>query len=129
MKKLVLVFVLGVFALNVNAQNAEKAKKLLDEVSAKVNSYENIQIEFKYQLNNKELNLGLHVNVPMTIGDGTNYTVSFNPYTSPFALDANGNIVANDNAPANGYPVESYMVLYISLRAFIWLYEEMVNPQ
>jgi outer membrane lipoprotein-sorting protein len=54
MRKLVLVLVFGVFAFNVHAQNAQKAKKLLDEVSAKVNSYENIQIDFKYELNNKE---------------------------------------------------------------------------
>ena len=31
MKKLVLVLVLGLFAFNANAQNADKAKKLLDE--------------------------------------------------------------------------------------------------
>ena len=35
-------------------QNADKAKALLDEVYKKVTSYENIQVDFKYALDNKE---------------------------------------------------------------------------
>jgi outer membrane lipoprotein-sorting protein len=40
-----------------NAQDAKKAKELLDEVSDKVRSYENIVIEFKYTLNNPKENI------------------------------------------------------------------------
>ena len=83
MKKLVLVFVLGVFALNVNAQNAEKAKKLLDEVSAKVNSYENIQIEFKYQLNNKESKTNQESKGNVTL-EGDKYVLNFLGFTKMF---------------------------------------------
>lgn len=83
MKKLVLVFVLGVFAFNVNAQNAEKAKKLLDEVSAKVNSYENIQIEFKYQLNNKESKTNQESKGNVTL-EGDKYVLNFLGFTKMF---------------------------------------------
>ena len=37
--------------------DSEKAKALLDEVSAKVKSYENISIDFKYVLDNSEENI------------------------------------------------------------------------
>ncbi len=39
------------------AQNSEKAKALLDEVYNKVKSYDNIQVEFKYELNNSEADI------------------------------------------------------------------------
>lgn len=39
------------------AQNSDKAKKYLDEVSSKVNSYNNISISFKYALNNEAENI------------------------------------------------------------------------
>lgn len=80
MKKLVLVLVLGVFAFNVSAQNAEKAKKLLDEVSAKVNSYSNIQIEFKYVLNNKEANTKQESKGNVTL-EGDKYLLNFLGFT------------------------------------------------
>lgn len=80
MRKLVLVLVLGVFAFNVSAQNAEKAKKLLDEVSAKVNSYENIQIDFKYELNNKEANTKQESKGNVTL-EGEKYLLNFLGFT------------------------------------------------
>lgn len=40
--------------VNIQAQNALKAKALLDKVSAKVKTYQNIQIDFKYTLNNQK---------------------------------------------------------------------------
>lgn len=83
MRKLVLVLVLGVFALNANAQNAEKAKKLLDEVSAKVNSYENIQIEFKYQLSNKESNTKQESKGNVTL-EGDKYLLNFLGFTKMY---------------------------------------------
>ncbi|WP_298517723.1 outer membrane lipoprotein carrier protein LolA [uncultured Kordia sp.] len=80
MKKLVLVLVLGVFTLNVSAQNAQKAKKLLDEVSAKVNSYNNIQIDFKYELNNKEANTKQESKGNVTL-EGDKYLLNFLGFT------------------------------------------------
>ena len=39
------------------AQNDAEAKALLDEVSAKVKKYENITIDFKYELDNTAENV------------------------------------------------------------------------
>lgn len=41
----------------VNAQNADQAKKFLNEVSAKVESYDNMLIDFKYSLENNAENV------------------------------------------------------------------------
>lgn len=41
----------------VNAQNADQAKKFLDEVSMKVESYDNMLIDFKYSLENTTENV------------------------------------------------------------------------
>lgn len=55
MKKLYfLVCALLVSATPTNAQSSDKAKALLDDVYNKVKSYDNIVIDFKYVLNNKE---------------------------------------------------------------------------
>ena len=54
MIKTVFLFVLSlVLSTNLHAQDA-KAKKLLNEVSAKVKSYDNMFIDFKYALTNEE---------------------------------------------------------------------------
>tara|TARA_R110002049_G_scaffold72563_3_gene187793 strand:+ start:1992 stop:2636 length:645 start_codon:yes stop_codon:yes gene_type:complete len=49
MKRVTLILMLILTGITVEAQ---QAKSLLNEVSAKVKSYENIQIDFKYNLNN-----------------------------------------------------------------------------
>lgn len=56
MKK-ILALTVFLFSININAQDADKAKDLLDKVSAKVKSYKNIQIKFKYSLNNSKENI------------------------------------------------------------------------
>lgn len=43
--------------LQLRAQNAEKAKALLNQVSSRVKSYENISIDFKYSMSNPGQNL------------------------------------------------------------------------
>ncbi|WP_306350583.1 LolA family protein [Flavobacterium sp. '19STA2R22 D10 B1'] len=57
MQKLVLLTVLFLASLSINAQDAKKAKDLLDEVSTKVKSYDNISIDFKYAVNNPKDNV------------------------------------------------------------------------
>lgn len=57
MKKIGLLLVALCANFMVHAQSSEEAQRLLDEVSAKVNGYENILIEFKYSLNNPEANV------------------------------------------------------------------------
>ena len=55
MKKLALL-ILFLFSLSLHAQD-KKAKDLLDQVTAKVKSYNNIVIDFKYSLNNSKENI------------------------------------------------------------------------
>ena len=52
MKRILSVLFLLSIGLSTQAQDAKKAKELLDEVSAKVKSYTNIVIDFKYSINN-----------------------------------------------------------------------------
>ena len=56
MKKIIVILTLCISA-PIFAQNSSEAKALLDEVTAKVKSYENISIDFKYVLNNSEENI------------------------------------------------------------------------
>ena len=56
MKKIIFILTLLIGTI-VFAQNSSEAKALLDEVTTKVKSYENISIDFKYVLNNSEENI------------------------------------------------------------------------
>lgn len=56
MKHILIAFVLLISFSN-NAQDAAKAKALLNEVNAKVKSYKNISIDFKYVLKNTAENI------------------------------------------------------------------------
>ena len=55
-KKFLLLATLVLLNLTVQAQD-KKAKELLDQVSAKVKSYNSIVIDFKYSLNNAKENI------------------------------------------------------------------------
>jgi len=56
MKKFIWISILFLSVFNAQAQD-KKAKDLLDEVTAKVKSYENISIDFKYSLQNTKENI------------------------------------------------------------------------
>jgi outer membrane lipoprotein-sorting protein len=56
MKKLILITFIILFSFSTQAQD-KKAKALLDQVTSKVRSYENIVIDFKYSLNNAKENI------------------------------------------------------------------------
>ena len=62
---------------------AQDAKALLDEVSAKVKSYDNIYIEFKYNLNNSRENVNQDARGDVTI-QGENYVLNMLGTTSIF---------------------------------------------
>ncbi len=58
MKRILLALSVTLCTFNVlSAQNAAKAKSLLDEVYNKVTGYDNIFVDFKYELNNTEANI------------------------------------------------------------------------
>jgi outer membrane lipoprotein-sorting protein len=52
MKKISIIVLLLISNFSVVSQDANKAKMLLDKVTAKVKGYQNIQIDFKYNLRN-----------------------------------------------------------------------------
>ncbi|MET0759971.1 MAG: outer membrane lipoprotein carrier protein LolA, partial [Flavobacterium sp.] len=56
MKKFIQITLLLLFGFTIQAQD-KKAKGLLDEVTSKIKSYENIVIDFKYSLNNAKENI------------------------------------------------------------------------
>lgn len=73
-KKTFLFLVVCAIAPLAVAQNAPKAKALLDEVYEKVNSYDNIQIDFKYALENTEADTKSETNGKATL-EGDKYVV------------------------------------------------------
>ena len=56
MKKLIQIAFILLISFSVQAQD-KQAKSLLDQVTAKVKSYDNIVIDFKYSLNNSKENI------------------------------------------------------------------------
>jgi outer membrane lipoprotein-sorting protein len=57
MKKLITILAIALTAAVFAQSDDEKAKSLLNEVSAKVKAYKNISIDFKYELNNVSENI------------------------------------------------------------------------
>ncbi|MFD2892622.1 outer membrane lipoprotein carrier protein LolA [Flavobacterium chuncheonense] len=57
MKKIIQIACILLISFSIQAQNDQKAKGLLDDVSAKIKSYNNIIIDFKYALNNPKENI------------------------------------------------------------------------
>ncbi|SHI58728.1 LolA family protein [Flavobacterium haoranii] len=84
MNKFLKVAVLFIFGISTfQAQNAQKAKALLDEVSAKVKTYENIVIDFKYSLNNPKENINQESKGNVTL-KGNLYNLNFMGITKIF---------------------------------------------
>ncbi len=69
-KLLLLMFVLGITTIQ-----AQSAKSLLDEVSKKVKSYDNIVLNFKYSLNNPAENVSQETRGDVTL-QGNKYLLS-----------------------------------------------------
>ena len=78
-----------------NAQDAKKAKELLDEVSDKVRSYENIVIEFKYTLNNPKENINQESKGNVAL-QGNLYNLNFMGVTKIFDGKKTYTIVPED---------------------------------
>ena len=79
--KVAVLFIFGISTLQ--AQNTQKAKALLDEVSAKVKTYENIVIDFKYSLNNPKENINQESKGNVTL-KGNLYNLNFMGITKIF---------------------------------------------
>jgi outer membrane lipoprotein-sorting protein len=76
MKHISIVF-LALFLTTIGvAQDAAKAKALLDEVYNKVQSYDNIEVDFKYTLENKEANINQETRGDVTL-EGDKYLFNY----------------------------------------------------
>ncbi len=75
MKKIFSIVVLVLIGISTNAQD-KKAKALLDEVTTKIKSYNNIVIDFKYTLNNVKENINQDSKGNVTL-QGNKYVLNF----------------------------------------------------
>ena len=82
MKKLVFILA-AVLSISVQAQNPQKAEKLLNEVSSKVKNYDNMVIEFKYALENKAENVSQETRGDVSI-EGEKYVLNLMGTTQMF---------------------------------------------
>jgi len=83
------------FSIALNAQNAQKAKGLLDEVSGKMKDYQNIIIDFKYSVNNPKKNLNQE-SKGNVVFKGNQYVLNFMGMTRIFDGKKVYNIVPED---------------------------------
>ncbi len=81
MKKLVFALVFTAISSFSFGQNS--AKKLLDDVSEKINSYENIKVSFRYTLRNTEEDLNQEIRGKASL-QGAKYRVEFMGITQIF---------------------------------------------
>ncbi len=76
MKKLFFMGGLVLFSGLATAQNSDKAEALLDEVYNKVKGYDNIQVDFKYSLDNAEANTHQDTRGDVTL-EGNKYLLNY----------------------------------------------------
>lgn len=103
MKHLAFCILIIFTSLFAQAQEAQKAKKLLDEVSAKVKSYENVSIEFRYTVKNLKENISQNSKGNLTIA-GEKYVSNFLGTTEMFDGKKKYTIIPEDEE----ITIESY---------------------
>lgn len=81
--------------LPATAQNSQKAKELLDDVTAKVKSYDNIVINFTYSIQNLKENVNQDSKGNVTL-KGNQYVLNFMGVTKIFDGKKNYTIVPED---------------------------------
>lgn len=76
MNKIFKVFFFFAISFSIHAQDAAKAKNLLDDVSAQIKTYGNIVIDFKYTLSNPKENINQESNGNVAL-QGNLYNLNF----------------------------------------------------
>lgn len=92
--RIITLFIITI-SLPAQAQESAKAKALLDQVSAKVKSYENISIDFKYSVSNPKQNLNQE-SKGTVVQKGNQYVLNFMGMTRIFDGKKVYNIVPED---------------------------------
>lgn len=95
MRHLVYIFSILFFGFTASAQNSQKAKELLEDVSAKVKSYDNIVINFTYSLQNLKQNINQDSKGNVTL-KGNQYVLNLMGVTKIFDGKKNYTIVPED---------------------------------
>ncbi|WP_396230410.1 outer membrane lipoprotein carrier protein LolA [Flavobacterium xueshanense] len=93
-KKFLLLTAIFILTFSAQAQD-KKAKDLLDQVTAKVKSYNNIAIDFKYSLNNAKENINQDSKGNVTM-KGNQYVLNFMGVTKIFDGKKTYTIVPED---------------------------------
>ena len=93
-RRFLLIVSLLLFSFSIQAQD-KKAKDLLDQVTAKVKSYNNIAIDFKYSLNNSKENINQDSKGNVTM-KGNQYLLNFMGVTKIFDGKKTYTIVPED---------------------------------
>lgn len=94
MNKIVTIVMLVLVTFTATAQD-KKAKELLDQVTAKIKSYDNITIDFKYTLNNSKENINKESKGNVIIQDNK-YVLNFMGVTKIFDGKKSYTIVPED---------------------------------
>ncbi|SDS65550.1 Outer membrane lipoprotein-sorting protein [Maribacter dokdonensis] len=76
MKKIIIVLTVILSTTFANAQNSDKAKALLDEVYNKVQGYDNIFVDFKFDLKNAEAGINQETRGDVTLA-GNKYMFNY----------------------------------------------------
>lgn len=95
MYRILVVLAIMLSSFSLSAQNAQKAKVLLDDVSAKIKGYDNIVIDFKYSLSNPKKNLNQESKGNVAL-KGNLYVLNFMGITRIFDGKKIYNIVPED---------------------------------
>lgn len=82
-------------AVSLHAQDAQKAKSMLDAVSAKIKSYKNITIDFRYQVSSPKKNMNQESRGNVVL-QGDKYVLNFMGVTRIFDGKKVYNIVPED---------------------------------
>lgn len=89
------IFAILLFSITLHAQSPQKAKALLDDVSAKIKGYDNIMIDFKYSVSNPKKNLNQESKGNVAL-KGNLYVLNFMGITRIFDGKKVYNIVPED---------------------------------
>ncbi len=128
MKRLIVVLIAVLMSSVTFAQSDVKAKQLLDKVSEKMNTYENIYVKFKYKLDNTEENVHQETRGDVTM-KGDLYNVNFLGVNQLFdgkkiytiiSEDEEVNISSTDNEDSSTLTPSKFFSFYKNGFTYSW---------
>lgn len=83
MQRIIRVLAIFLISISLHAQNSQKAKALLDDVSSRIKGYNNIVMEFKYSVSNPSENINQESKGNVSLC-GNKYVLNFMGFTRIF---------------------------------------------